>query len=76
MRIVGVNIPDHKRIEVALASVYGIGRTSAQNILREANISFAKRAKDLTPEDVGKIQHVIEKGHKVEGRSLNRTLHF
>jgi len=67
MRIVGVNIPDHKRIEVALASVYGIGRTSAQNILREANISFAKRAKDLTPEDVGKIQHVIEKGHKVEG---------
>src|SRR3989338_7581317 len=67
MRIVGVNIPDHKRIEVALASVYGIGLTSAQNILREANISFAKRAKDLTPEDVGKIQHVIEKGHKVEG---------
>ena len=67
MRIVGVTIPDNKRIDIALTYIYGVGRTSARNLLRETKLDPAKRAKDLTTEDVNKLQHAIEKGHKVEG---------
>jgi len=67
MRIVGVNIPDNKKVEVALSYIYGVGRPLANRILREAGVSLEKRAKDLTAEEVNKIQSIIEKGYKVEG---------
>lgn len=67
MRIVGVNIPDEKRIEIALAYVYGIGRPLAQKILKEAQVDPGKRAKDLNTQDVNKIQSSIEKNYKIEG---------
>ncbi|HEY4475802.1 MAG TPA: 30S ribosomal protein S13 [Candidatus Paceibacterota bacterium] len=67
MRIIGVNIPDNKRIEVALTYLYGIGFSLARKILEAAKIDFDKRAKDLTPEEVNKIQDLIEKNYKVEG---------
>jgi small subunit ribosomal protein S13 len=66
MRIAGVNIPDNKRIEVALTYLYGIGRSLAQKILQAAKIPN-KKAKELTPEEVNAIQAIIEKNYKVEG---------
>ncbi|MDP1706812.1 MAG: 30S ribosomal protein S13 [bacterium] len=67
MRIVGVNIPDNKKIDIALTYVYGIGRTMAKGILKSANIDPNKRAKDLLPEETNKIQAILDKEHKVEG---------
>ena len=66
-RIVGVDIPKEKRTEIALTYIYGIGRTLANKILKAANISGDKRAKDLTEEDVAKLTAIIQKEYKVEG---------
>lgn len=67
MRIVGTTIPDTKRIDIALTYLYGIGRTLARRTLTEAKVSLTKRTKDLTPEEVNRIQVTIEKHYKVEG---------
>jgi small subunit ribosomal protein S13 len=67
MRIVGVNIPDDKKIAIALPYIYGVGRTLAQKIVREAGIKPDKRAKELTPEELNKVQSYLEKHYKVEG---------
>ncbi|MDI6734018.1 MAG: 30S ribosomal protein S13 [Patescibacteria group bacterium] len=67
MRIIGVNIPDSKKIEISLMYLYGIGRSLSRRILSETKINPNKRAKDLTPEEVSKIQSMIEKNYKVEG---------
>lgn len=67
MRFIGVNIPDNKRIEIALTYIYGVGRTSATKILTAAKIDAAKPAKDLTPAEVNKIKEIIEKNYKTEG---------
>ncbi len=66
-RILGVNIPEEKKIEFALTYLRGIGVFSSRKILKEAGIDVNKRAKDITSEEVGKIQKIIEKGYKVEG---------
>lgn len=66
MRIVGITIPDNKRLEVALTAVYGIGRPRAKDILKEAGIDFGKRAKDLSTEEEGAIRKLIET-FKLEG---------
>ncbi len=67
MRIVGTTIPDEKRIDISLAYVYGIGRSLAGVILDSAKIERSKRTKDLTSEEVNKIQSYVEKHIKVEG---------
>ncbi len=67
MRLVGINIPDEKRIDVSLGYVYGLGRSLAIKILAETKIDPSKRAKTLTPEEVNKIQTYVEKHFKVEG---------
>ena len=67
MRLIGVNIPDNKRIEIALTYVYGIGRPSSIKILKSAKIDLDKRAKDLTVEETNRIKEVIEKTYKIEG---------
>ena len=67
MRLVGINIPDNKRIEIALTYVYGIGRSLANQILKSAKIDFNKRAKDLTSEEVNRLKEIIEKSYKIEG---------
>lgn len=67
MRIAGINIPDNKKISVALAYIYGIGRTFADKICEEVKIDTNKRAKDLTAEEINKIQSLIEKDYKIEG---------
>lgn len=67
MRLVGINIPDNKRIEISLTYLYGIGRTSAGRILEVAQIDTNKRAKDLSPQEVNRLKEVIEKNYKIEG---------
>ena len=67
MRLIGINIPDNKRVEIALTYLYGIGRTLSQKILAATGIDASKRAKDLSPDDLSKIKEYIEKHYKVEG---------
>lgn len=66
-RIVGVDIPKEKRIDISLRYIYGIGPNTALEVLREANINPATRAKDLTEEEVGKISAIISRDYRVEG---------
>ncbi|HHY39822.1 MAG TPA: 30S ribosomal protein S13 [Syntrophaceticus sp.] len=66
-RIAGVDLPRDKRVDVALTYIYGIGRTSAREIIEKTGIDPATRVKDLTEEEVGKITEVIDKEYKVEG---------
>ena len=66
-RIAGVNIPDKKRVEVALTYIFGIGRTLSDKILKDAKIDINKRAKDLTSEEVNRVRDIVEKQYKVEG---------
>ncbi len=66
-RILGVNLPDDKRVEYALTLFYGIGWTLSRKILNQAGVSTNVRVKDLKEEDLKKITMVIEKTYKVEG---------
>lgn len=66
-RIIGVDIPKEKRVEISLMYIYGIGRSLSNKILKAANISPDKRAKDLTEEEVARLSSIIQKDYKVEG---------
>lgn len=66
-RIVGVDIPKEKRVEVALTYIYGISRTSSLKILKAAGVNPDTRAKDLTGEEISKIAAIIQKDYKIEG---------
>ena len=66
-RIAGVDIPNQKRVEIALTYIYGIGRKSANDILAKTGINPDTRAKDLTEEEVAKLRDEIEKSYTVEG---------
>ncbi|MGB1012896.1 MAG: 30S ribosomal protein S13 [Nannocystaceae bacterium] len=66
-RIAGVDLPRNKRVEIALTYIFGIGRTSARQVLDKAGIGLAIRTDDLTDDQVQAIRTVIEKDYKVEG---------
>ena len=66
-RIAGVDIPNNKRVEIALTYIYGIGRKSANDILAQTGINPDTRAKDLTEEEVAKLRDEIENSYTVEG---------
>ena len=66
-RLVGVDLPRDKRMEIALTYVFGIGRTRAQETLKATGIDPDKRAKDLTDEEVVQLRDHIEANYKVEG---------
>ena len=66
-RISGVDLPREKRIEIALTYIYGIGRTTADEIINATGINPDVRVKDLTEEDIGKLRDYIDKNLKVEG---------
>jgi len=66
-RIAGVDLPRNKRMEVALTYVYGIGRTTAKQILEKAGIDPNKRTDNLEEAEVRKIRDVLEADYKVEG---------
>ena len=66
-RIAGVDIPNNKRIEIALTYIYGIGRKSACDILAATGINPDTRAKDLTDDETAKLREEIETNYMVEG---------
>lgn len=73
-RIAGVDLPNNKRIEVALTYIYGIGLTTSKNILAEAKVDPDKRVKDLADEEINDIRKTIEKVTKVDLEFCNAVL--
>ena len=72
-RIAGVDIPNDKPIRIALTYIYGIGPTISREVLKEAQIEEAVRAKDLTEDEVSRLAGVIDRDYTVEGQ-LRRTV--
>jgi small subunit ribosomal protein S13 len=66
-RIAGVDLPKNKRSEIGLTYIYGIGRTTAQEILAKAGIDVNKRIGDLNDDEVNKIRTIIQTDYKTEG---------
>ena len=66
-RIAGVMLPDKKRIEIALTYIFGIGRSTANKILKEANVNPDIRVAKLSEQELDKIREIIEKKYRVEG---------
>ena len=66
-RISGVDLPREKRVEVGLTYIYGIGKTSATRILKEANVNPDTRVRDLTDDEVKRLSEVINETQVVEG---------
>lgn len=71
-RILGVDIPNEKQVEIALTYIYGIGPVTAKKIVTTAKIDPTTRAKDLTQADISKIYEFIEKNLTVEGELRQR----
>jgi len=72
-RIAGVDLPRDKRVEYALTYIYGIGLTSAQEIVAEARVDPSTRVRDLTETEVSELRKAIEGNYRVEG-DLRREL--
>lgn len=72
-RVVGVDIPNEKRLETALTYIYGIGLATAKRIIAELGMRPDARAKDLTDDEVARIANHLEKNYLVEG-PLRRTV--
>ena len=66
-RVAGVDIPNGKRVEIALQSIYGIGIHRAKTIVKEAKIDKSVRVKDLDDKQLGDIRKIIDESFKVEG---------
>ncbi len=66
-RISGVDIPREKRVDVSLRYIFGIGATTARQVLDEAKIDHAVRVRDLTEAQIAKIREIIDRAHTVEG---------
>jgi small subunit ribosomal protein S13 len=67
-RIVGVDIPEDKRGEIALTEIYGVGRSRANEILEKAEISEDKRPREWTESETKRVRRIIEKNYTVEGQ--------
>lgn len=66
-RIAGVDLPREKRADIGLTSIFGIGRSRAEQILKQNQIKLDTKIKDLTDEEVNRLRETIEKEYKVEG---------
>ena len=66
-RIAGVDLPNEKRVEIALTYIFGIGRTAAREILQKTGVNPDTRVKGLSEDDTSKLRTVIERDYKVEG---------
>ncbi len=76
-RIAGIDLPRDKRVEIALTYIYGIGLPSAKKILASTGISPDTRVKDLTEDEINRLQREIENNYKVEGdlrREVNANI--
>lgn len=67
MRILGITIPDNKRLEIGLTTIFGIGRMRAHKILKEAKVDLGLKPKDISSSDEAKIREIIEREGGVEG---------
>ncbi len=67
-RILGVDIPNDKLVEIALTYLYGVGSATAKQIVRELGIKPGTRAKNLTEEEIGRIASLLDKTYVVEGQ--------
>jgi|SRR3989344_3869673 len=65
-RIVGVDLPENKRVDIGLTYIFGIGRSNVVQVVKDAHIDGAKKIKDLTEEEINKLQKAVEQ-FKVEG---------
>lgn len=75
-RIAGIDLPNEKRLDIGLTYIYGIGRANVKGLLDEVKLDAAKRIKDLSEEDINKLQRAIEK-MVVEGdlrREIDRNI--
>ncbi|MFA5095127.1 MAG: 30S ribosomal protein S13 [Candidatus Paceibacterota bacterium] len=72
MRILGITVPDEKRLEIGLTVLFGVGISTARKILKQVSIDVGKKAKDLTPDEENKIRTIIE-SMKIEG-NLKREI--
>lgn len=74
-RIVGVDIPNNKRIEIALTYIFGVGRVTALKLCKELNLDPGLKARDLSEEQVTTIAHHLQKEYKVEGELRRQLAH-
>jgi len=66
-RIAGVDLPRNKKVPIALTYIYGIGHSSANDIINKADVSDAKKADDLTEDEINRIRRIIDREYTVEG---------
>jgi small subunit ribosomal protein S13 len=72
-RIAGVDLPREKRIEIGLTAIFGVGRSTAAQIIERTGISAATRVRDLTDAEVSRLRQVLERDYKVEGALRTET---
>ena len=72
-RIVGVDIPPDKQVQVALTYIYGVGRYRAGEVLKKAGINPATRTRDLTDDELSRINSIVETSYETEGQ-LRRSI--
>jgi len=72
-RIAGADLPDNKRVEIALTYIYGIGRSRAQDILAATGVSPDKRVRELTEDEIAELRREIEGKYMVEGDLRRRV---
>lgn len=73
-RIVGVDLPRDKRIEIGLQYIYGIGATSSRKVLTQAQVNPDTKVRDLTDSEENRIREVVDRNHKVEGICAERSI--
>ncbi|QTA38706.1 30S ribosomal protein S13 [Thermosipho ferrireducens] len=73
-RIVGVEIPNDKKVEIALTYIYGIGKTRAKQICENANIDPNKRVRELNEDEISRIASFIQQNYKVEGELRSEVM--
>ena len=72
-RVAGVDLPPHKRAEIGLTYIYGIGRSRATSILKEAQISPSARVRDLSEDELGRIRSILDTQGEIEGDLRKRV---
>ncbi|MBO8139640.1 MAG: 30S ribosomal protein S13 [Thermosipho sp. (in: Bacteria)] len=73
-RIVGVEIPNDKKVEIALTYIYGIGKTRAKQICESINVDPNKKVRELNDEEISKIANFIQQNFKVEGELRSEVM--
>ncbi|OGG00105.1 30S ribosomal protein S13 [Candidatus Gottesmanbacteria bacterium RBG_13_37_7] len=66
-RIAGIDLPENKRVDIGLTYIYGIGRSNVNKLLGSSRIDRSKKLKDLTEEEINRIQKILDKEFKIEG---------